>query len=319
MGNLKDLYKKNKKYLAEEIDLSYLVDQQLLATHLKQRTERQDKFHPSIISKGIPCERWWYFMLTGEEGVVDKETFPVKTLRAMLIGTAIHDGFQKALYEAGILEGMWKCRNCGAKFWGISPQSCPKCQTNLHWGKLGFLEVPFESEFVKGHADGIINIKNNRSLLELKSIKNDETKKSHYKYGFEHLTEPIDDHEMQAQVYLHEWKKKVTAAEAGYTVDIHENSYVIDTSVELDMAAAKAIGVINSACIFYIAKNSNETVNYVVARNELLVKYLYQSMAKTWVRVATKDRKDAMSSLIAKCTSENCQKSCQFGHLCKEC
>lgn len=319
MSNLKNLYKQNKKYLAEEVDISYMMDQFLLKEHTEQRVYRTDKFHPSIISKGIACERWWYFMLTGVDGIVERETFAPKTLRAMLIGTAIHDGFQKLMYKMGILEGMWECKNCGTKFWAISPLSCKSCRTHLRWGKLDFLEVPFESEYVKGHADGILNINGNRYLLELKSIKNDETKKSHYKYGFEHLTGPIDDHELQAQIYLQEWTKKVNAAKAGYTVDIHENSYIINTSVESDMAAAKAIGYLENAIVLYVAKNSSDTVSFVVPRNENKVKYLYQSMAKVWVYVALNNEEEARENLIARCTSENCQSKCQFGDLCKEC
>ena len=112
--NLKELVKKNKKYVKEELNLNELIDKFLSVQQLNSSQRHSSFFHPSLISKGVDCQLWWLFYLQAAEATPDR--FSDESLTAMMVGTAIHDQVQRTLYEIGILEGLWKCLCCGAEF-----------------------------------------------------------------------------------------------------------------------------------------------------------------------------------------------------------
>lgn len=269
MKTLKDLYKKNKEYLSEDIDLNYTIDQFLLDRELNHKRPQSAFFHPSVISKGIDCELWWYYQLMNAEADEKEESFGAELLAILMIGSAIHDKYQELFYDMGILEGVWECVSCGYKFWAISPKDqCPECRQNLKWSRLKFKEVPLESELFRGHADGILKLDNFRTFLELKSIKNVTT--PHATYGFELLKAPIEEHNLQAQIYMDTWHDMVKES----------NSILPIKKPSLSSIAAKTIGEINSSVVLYAGKNGGKRKAFVTKRNEKYLTFLKASAKK---------------------------------------
>jgi rubrerythrin len=280
--NLKDLVKKNKKYVAEELNLNELIDKFLSNEQLESNKRSSLFFHPSLVSKGIECQVWWFHYLMAAEAAPNR--FSDESLTAMMVGTAIHNQVQKVLYEMGILEGVWKCLCCGTEFWAISPkEQCPNCtQIFKSWSYLKFKEVPIRAHLISGHADGILMVNGQRYLLELKSIKNVD--RPNAKYGFEKLgTKPLDDHLVQAQLYLYGWAEIAKQALA-------EEEFVIDETGKLSVEklvgpvydGAKIIGPINSGIIEYVAKNSSEKKSFAIKRNTASIQFLLDEMALIW-------------------------------------
>jgi rubrerythrin len=280
--NLKELVKKNKKYVKEELNLNELIDKFLSVQQLESRKRHSSFFHPSLISKGVECQLWWLFYLQAVESAPDR--FSDETLTAMMVGSAIHDQVQRTLYEMGILEGLWKCMCCGAEFWGISPkEQCPNCtQMFKSWDYLKFKEVPIQAGLIKGHADGILVSNNYRFLLELKSIKNVD--RPNAKYGYEKLGDkPLDEHMMQAQIYLHGWYEiaKLAAREEEYVID-EDGKLSVEKLTGPIYDAAKIIGPINNGVIEYVAKNSSEKKAFMIKRNAASLQFLLDEMQLVW-------------------------------------
>lgn len=305
---LKDLYRKNKEYLAEDIDLNLLIDRFLLERENKKR-KQSPFFHPSLISKGIDCEYWWYYQLSGAEADDKEEAFSAELLAIMAIGSAIHDKYQEMFYDMGILEGVWECVSCGHQFWAISPKDqCPECRQFLKWKRLKFKEVPMESELFRGHADGILNFSGTRSFLELKSIKNVTNPRAYY--GFELLDKhPIEEHNLQAQIYMDMWHdtfKEVTAMLAPKTLTP-------------TMIAAKTIGEIDNAVVLYAGKNGGKRKAFVVKRNEKMLSFL----KATGKKIKKAYLLESLEELTALCPTlddkELKNKKCKFKKICNCC
>lgn len=281
---LKKLYKKNKKYLEDDLDLNFLIDQYYIENQQHETKARFGYFHPSLISKGIHCHRWWYHFLCGDEGDVKAEAFTVESLANMDIGSAIHDRMHKNLYNMGILEGVWKCLSCYHEFWATSPQECPECHTKLNAQRVKFLEVPLDNGFIRGHADGILNFNPNRALLELKSIKN--VNRPRATYGFEVLgSHPIDDHEMQSNIYMYLWEEKVNELliNDGKLVIVDQEGTLGEYHDDSPQAeGARLLGKIDKAAVLYIAKNDAQRKLYVVKYDYKKVKYLVAQMKMVW-------------------------------------
>src|SRR5665647_100501 len=123
-GALKNLYKANKTYLADEVNIIKMLDDFLMNKHLTRMHKANSLFHPSRISKGIECERYWYYIFTETDvsvSMVKKEAFNARTLKILEVGNGIHWVFHSIFYEMGILEGVYKCHSCREKFWATSP------------------------------------------------------------------------------------------------------------------------------------------------------------------------------------------------------
>jgi rubrerythrin len=281
-NNLKDLVKKNKKYVKEELNLNELIDKFLASQQVESNDRHSSFFHPSLISKGVECQLWWWHFLRGEVSAPNK--FSDETLTAMLVGKGIHNQVQETLYYMGILEGVWKCMSCGAEFWALSPRGqCPQCtQVFKSWNYLRFKEVPIQTSLMRGHADGIIFTGGNRFLLELKSIKNVDRPGA--KYGYEKLgTKPMDDHLIQAQLYMYGWAEIAKQA-------VLEEEYVIDETGKLSVEklvgpvydGAKVIGPVNNGVIEYVAKNTSQKSSYMIKRNTASIQFLLDEMQLIW-------------------------------------
>jgi hypothetical protein len=220
----------------------------------------------------------------------------------------------------GILEGVWKCHSCREKFWGTSPKVCPKCGAKLTWEFVTFKEIPFYSKYIKGHSDGILNFNPMgiplRLMLELKSIKNILDKSaSKHTYGFESLEQPLEEHDLQLQLYLNEWGMKVQESTSKETIIIRDNGSRerLDNNSP-DMVGAREVGPLTNGLVMYVGKNNGEIKTYVTKFNRLKIKFLGESMSKIFEAVSTGD----IDSMNALCYDKECQKKCKFGNLCKE-
>lgn len=127
-----------------------------------------DHIHPSDLSKRDWCPRaTWY---TIKKQPKDPENFSFQRLNVFAEGHYIHAKWQDWLNSAGVLEGMWECNSdiCKNKWWDTSPEKCPSCGTPTP----KYREVPLNNEEYKilGHADGIVNDQQGRTLIEIKSV-----------------------------------------------------------------------------------------------------------------------------------------------------
>lgn len=135
---------------------------------LKESTRDTAHIHPSSLSKRDWCIRENWYTIKGQEK--DPESFSFQRLNVFAEGHNIHSKWQGWLHRAGVLEGLWKCssQGCPNEWYGVSPTECPVCQTTHPVYK----EVPISNEEYRilGHADGIINDKAGRAIVEIKSV-----------------------------------------------------------------------------------------------------------------------------------------------------
>jgi len=161
MHNYKNLLKMNGRIIP-------LVAVQLLKSK-KEKDKHRDTtmFHPSDLAKRDWCPRATWYKIKGE--VDSDETFSFQRLNVFEEGHAIHAKWQKWLWDAGVLEGQWRCGSCSHKWWDLSPRNCPECNASEH---LAYAEVPLKSEpyGIIGSADGIVSDKKGRTLIEIKSV-----------------------------------------------------------------------------------------------------------------------------------------------------
>lgn len=235
-----------------------------------------------MISKGVDCELLWYYQLTKTEET--PEDWGASNLIAMEVGSAIHDRMQRLFWDMDILEGVWQCKHCGYEFWALSPKDrCFECLSPFKsFDSLRFKEVPMQTDMLRGHADGILNIDSVRYLLELKSIKNVDREGA--TYGFEKLgANPIDEHFIQTQLYLSAWDYVVEKAN-------NPEELVVDDSGKLAVVkhegpvydGARVIGKIENGLIEYIAKNNSQKKCYLIKKNANSISFISEEMKKIW-------------------------------------
>lgn len=142
------------------------VQEVVLRDGLRDSESRDTQFlHPSEICKKNWCPRAsWYVIKTGER---QKQSYALQRMNVFAEGNLIHSKWQSWIGKAGILEGNWKCSACSSKWYGVSPASCPVCEST----DLAYREVPIQNDeyHLLGHADGIIN-DGNKAVLEIKSV-----------------------------------------------------------------------------------------------------------------------------------------------------
>jgi rubrerythrin len=313
-SNLKELVKKNKKYVKEDINLNELIDKFLLSKQNQSPSHFTPAFHPSLISKGVECQLWWYYFLKNQEAL--PEVWSDENLTAVMVGKGIHDQIQRTLYEMGILEGVYECIACGHKFWATSPHDqCPNCrQFFKNWSYLNFKEVPIQTGLIRGHADGFLNQQGTRFLLEIKSIKNKD--RPNAQYGFECLTtRPMDDHFIQTQLYLNGWYEIAKKAPLEEELIINEDGTVSTEKLAGPVYdGAKIIGVINQGIVEYVAKNSSEKKSYLIKRNQASVQFLLDEMQLIW-KAFLEDDIDSLNGIDYNTGKGKCKK-CQYRSLC---
>ena len=323
MSNLKKLFAQNKKTLTEESILSRELDKYYVNRQLEGSEKRLGFFHPSILAKGIECERWWGYFVAKEIGDVSQEAFSAETLAIMDVGTAIHDRMHYNFYKMGILEGVWQCVCCNHKWWAISPKEfCPNCKNELYWARLSFMEVPLFNGFIKGHADGILNYASLgydvRRMLELKSIKN--VTRPNATYGFEVLKEDKaeEDHSMQGQIYLSVWEDMVQETQLhNKLVKFNEqgNGFEFD-DFPVEFQGPQTIGVVKELEIVYVGKNNSHRRVYVEKKSPMKIKWLKQRAIKIYEAAINKEQESLEGYCFSLDEKECKKKKCRYKEFC---
>jgi len=122
---------------------------------------------PSEMAANEWCPRQTFYRLTDEK-VSDPESFSLKRENVFEEGHYIHDKWQKWMWKAGGLVGVFRCKTCDHGWMDKSPEVCPKCGSK----QLAYKEVPLYSEEyrIKARADGEWEDDQGRALVELKSV-----------------------------------------------------------------------------------------------------------------------------------------------------
>jgi hypothetical protein len=231
----------------------------------------------------------------------------------MLVGTGIHDQIQKTLYEMGLLEGVWECNACGHNFWDTAPKQCPECKKVFKsWNYLTFCEVPIHTGFIRGHSDGFINDKGARTLAEFKSIKNVDRPGA--TYGFEKLVNnPLDDHFLQTQIYLHGWCEIVKDSSLGTEIVVNgEGKLALERLDSPVHYGARIVGKVDNGIIEYIAKNTSEKKSFLIRRNPNSIQFLLDEMGFIW-KAYLEDTPDTLKGPSQ--VSNKCKK-CPYKAVC---
>lgn len=170
--------------------------------------------HPSEMARSGWCPRASWHQLLGHEAKAD----PLVLRRAVLFdeGHAIHNKWQSWLRDMGVLWGRWVCRVCQQEVFCWSYELPGPCRSRNDKGRhlWDYREVPVGdlSLRIGGHADGIVSVRDESLLLEVKSVgpgtlrelslmvEDDEDELSSSR--FSKINHPAKDHFMQVQIYL---------------------------------------------------------------------------------------------------------------------
>jgi rubrerythrin len=161
-------YLKNyKDMLRSKGRLLPLVEMEMVKEAQAKNSKRDtDHLHPSELSKKDWCGRAAYYKITGAEAAPDNYTST--RLNVFAEGNNIHAKWQKWLWKAGVLSGLWHCDACSYTWYDTSPNLCTSCNSD----RLGYREVPVRDDEhrIIGHADGEILDREGRALIEIKSV-----------------------------------------------------------------------------------------------------------------------------------------------------
>lgn len=146
------------------------IERALLKRTVDSASSRDQTYlHASEVAKNEWCERNSWYRISGFP-IEKEEKFSFNLQRIFEEGHDIHNKYQTWMWDAGILEGVWKCLipDCRHGWYAISPHECPQCGNNL----IEYKEVPLYSEkyHLIGHADGIVVIDGKRYVVEIKSL-----------------------------------------------------------------------------------------------------------------------------------------------------
>jgi hypothetical protein len=145
-----------------------------LQRHFKQisdaRNDGRDTahLHPSEVCKPEWCARSSWYRITGAPAKETKDSVWWRLANVFEEGHALHDKYQTALHELGVLEGMWRCESCLHLWWALAPSVCAHCASP----RIKYNEVPIELPDMRmiGNADGIVDDDGDRYAIEIKSI-----------------------------------------------------------------------------------------------------------------------------------------------------
>lgn len=160
LQNYKDMLRSKGRLLP-------LVEMEMVKEAQAKNSQRDtDHLHPSELSKKDWCGRAAYYKITGAEAAHDN--YSSTRLNVFAEGNSIHAKWQKWLWKAGVLSGLWSCSACSNTWYGTSPVACPSCDSD----RLNYREVPVRDDEhrIIGHADGEVLDKEGRALIEIKSV-----------------------------------------------------------------------------------------------------------------------------------------------------
>lgn len=184
--SLKDVLKSVKRESdSGKPSLIWAIEKYLSKEHAESRPD-DGYYHPSGLSD---CARLEVYKKMGFKGGKHSP----KLIRVFNNGSYVHTRIQWYLGEMGVLKGFWFCPQCATKYWGLKkdhPEN--KCTREM---EPEYKEVPIQDDeiMMRGHADGIVVLEGQEYLLEIKSI-NDN--------GFKNLTEAMEHHRVQANLYM---------------------------------------------------------------------------------------------------------------------
>jgi hypothetical protein len=221
------------------------VTKELLREYYERSNMRDtEHLHPSELSKRDWCSRAAYYKINGYPAAPERYKFD--RLNVFEEGNYIHSKWQKWLWNAGILVGVWKCLQCPEIWYGTSPTNCPQC--NSEHIKYGEVPIRDDEHRIIGHADGEIHDANGRALIEIKSVgigtvrwelpslyQDYEDKKITLDEMWANIKRPFPSHLRQGNIYMHcrkidtmifiyEWKasQQVKEFEMKYNAQIVE-------------------------------------------------------------------------------------------------
>lgn len=224
--------------------------------------------HPSALSSIDCIRRHVYSWLD------TKITNSQKNVVSDAIFGAGHDfGYRMQAYfwDMGILLGEWMCIECKHTWLDMqnpSPRKCPKCGAKLEiLFNLHYLEVPVfnTKRNILGRSDGALLRDWGIQLLELKTIKNRDTKTRDGVICFDDLIAPKLEHQYQLNLYM------------GMAHDLYGSC---DTGIAL-----------------YGAKNTNR-------RKEFTLNLIPERLNEMYLRAELVDKALEMGILPDRCCSE---------------
>lgn len=252
-----------KKSMKSHGRLIPVAQQEAIREAVEKSIHRDETFlHPSAICKKNWCPKQsWYALTRGDE---PEAVTNFSSLNIFAEGNAIHDKWQKWFWNAGILEGMFKCLVCDTKWWAMSPKECISCGSAL----LRYREVPIQNEDLHliGHADGQIVDGKGKALIEIKSIGigtvRFEDPDLHLRYSLGQLNEtemwkaiktPFYSHLRQGNLYMHctgvhemifiyEWKASQQVKEFSVKYQPHLIDGIVNGCKAVKSSLASGVG-----------------------------------------------------------------------------
>jgi ribosomal protein L37E len=210
LQRLKDTYKTKSGLLLPRVERHVMRQ----IKELRPSDHSLEYMHPSDLAKADWCGRHDFYRMTGQP-TERKDPGLNPSFRMSNVfaeGHAIHGKWQTWLHEMGVLVGMFRCRECGHRWYDKSPKTCQFCQSE----RVSYAEFPMRREQmrVEGHADGAVHFPDFRALVEIKSIGIRtlafEAPRLYQRYLdgtkpediWDSITHPFGSHMRQGQLYL---------------------------------------------------------------------------------------------------------------------
>lgn len=151
--------------------ISEIQDYFVAATAERGKDRDTAHIHPSEMAKTDWCPKNTLYRVTGTDPDDGWEPEKIYWRLASIFeeGHGIHTKHQDALWEMGVLYGVWKCLHCEHQWWALSPAVCESC-TSVH---VEYREVPLDAPSLHliGHTDGIhLDDDGVHRNLEMKSV-----------------------------------------------------------------------------------------------------------------------------------------------------
>lgn len=164
--------------------------------------------HPSEIIKPDFCLRASWFLMSGTPSRAERPSLKMQAIFDH--GHAVHDKWQRWLYEMGVMYGKFLCLSCDAITFGLSPATCDSCGGS----RLKYDEVSLRDDSLRiaGHTDGHVRGLGDDFLLEIKTIGTGTLRwmapnlvaqaNGDMMRAWELVKAPFGSHVLQVQVYL---------------------------------------------------------------------------------------------------------------------
>ena len=122
-----------------------------------------DVLHPSEISQDGWCPRAAYFKLKSPP---PPDYISPRMQNVFDYGHDVHEAIQADLADMGKLEGFWRCRTCGQKFYRQGRAVCRACNgTSCKYLELALSDPEL---MISGHTDGLLW--QDKAIMEVKTV-----------------------------------------------------------------------------------------------------------------------------------------------------